>query len=283
MADFSHILLAVDFDRTITAPDGSVPERNLRAIRSFMEQGGAFTVATGRSIPMFAPRMDAVPVNAPMLLYNGAACYDRETGQLSGVLDLPGGRETIRRVMEEYPDLCWELQGLEVHYLFGENSLRDAFYRENGAKTAHAEVETVPGPFWKIAAFGTFRDTSVAQFFTGDPDELRAFRRIREQLARDYGDQLSVDLAAPRIIDVQHREATKGKAARALGSRLGRRILVCAGDAPNDLSMLREADLAFVPGDCDPAVAAEGFPAVCPCAQGSVADVVVALGRIFGR
>ena len=39
MGIFSDILLTVDFDRTLTAPDSTIPERNLAAIRYFMENG----------------------------------------------------------------------------------------------------------------------------------------------------------------------------------------------------------------------------------------------------
>ena len=65
---FSDILLTVDFDRTLTATDSSIPERNLEAIRYFMENGGAFTVNTGRSVPLTKVFRDVVPVNAPRLL-----------------------------------------------------------------------------------------------------------------------------------------------------------------------------------------------------------------------
>ena len=52
MPDFSDILLTVDYDRTLTAPDSTIPERNLEAIRFFIDNGGIFTVNTGRSVPM---------------------------------------------------------------------------------------------------------------------------------------------------------------------------------------------------------------------------------------
>ena len=80
--DFSDVLLTVDYDRTLTAPDSTIPERNLEAIRYFMERGGAFTVNTGRSVPMSRVFMDIVPVNAPLLLYNGSAAYNVRTGEL---------------------------------------------------------------------------------------------------------------------------------------------------------------------------------------------------------
>ena len=79
MALFSDVLLTVDYDRTLTAPDSTIPERNLDAIRYFMENGGVFTVNTGRSVPMSKAFRDKVPVNAPLLLYNGSAAYDLQT------------------------------------------------------------------------------------------------------------------------------------------------------------------------------------------------------------
>ena len=50
---FSDILLTVDFDRTLTAPDTTIPQLNLDAIAWFMDNGGTFTVNnTSEKIPM---------------------------------------------------------------------------------------------------------------------------------------------------------------------------------------------------------------------------------------
>ena len=53
MALFSDILLAVDFDRTLTATDSSIPQRNIEAIEYFMAEGGKFASATGRALAAF--------------------------------------------------------------------------------------------------------------------------------------------------------------------------------------------------------------------------------------
>ena len=78
MANFSDFLITTDYDRTLTAPDSTIPQRNMDAIRYFMENGGAFTVNTGRTIPSSQVLMRNVPVNAPFLLYNGSAAFDYE-------------------------------------------------------------------------------------------------------------------------------------------------------------------------------------------------------------
>ena len=84
MALFDKVLLTVDFDRTLTAPDSTIPVRNMEAIRYFMENGGTFTINTGRSIPMALNNIfGKIPVNAPLLLYNGSAAYDEAAGQFT--------------------------------------------------------------------------------------------------------------------------------------------------------------------------------------------------------
>ena len=83
MGIFSDVLLTADYDRTLTAPDSTIPERNLTAIRYFIDNGGVFTINTGRSVPMTKVFRDRVPVNAPLLLYNGSAAYDLNEKKLS--------------------------------------------------------------------------------------------------------------------------------------------------------------------------------------------------------
>ena len=81
MALFDDVLLTVDYDRTLTGPDSSIPQRNLEAIGYFTENGGAFTVNTGRSTTTMRDLFTKIPVNAPFLLYNGSALW--EQGKLS--------------------------------------------------------------------------------------------------------------------------------------------------------------------------------------------------------
>ena len=139
MPDFSDILLTVDYDRTLTAPDSTVPARNLEAIGYFMENGGAFTVNTGRSVPMSRAFLDKVPANVPLLLYNGSAAYDRETGMLSQLhpigLDL---WQTVEKLLNWFPDLVVEVQGVNAHYRFTPNDRWDAFCAHNGCAHAFA-------------------------------------------------------------------------------------------------------------------------------------------------
>lgn len=272
MGIYSDILLTVDFDRTLTGPDSSIPQRNIDAINYFIENGGVFTVNTGRSVPMYSSKLDLVPVNAPLLLYNGSAAYDRERKEFTFAtpidLDLVA---TIRKTMALFPGCAVELQGAQAHYLFEPNEMWARYNEHNGCPYAFCELEKAPGPFLKFTIYGEFRDVTVADLYNGSPEELAVFDAIHETLEEIFGDKCVVFRAAPRIIDIHAKGVSKAKSARRLQRELGRKILVCVGDGENDVTMMEDADYAFCPGD---AIIRDRFPNVCGCAEGAVADVI---------
>ena len=268
---FSDVLLTVDYDRTLTAPDSTIPERNLKAIRWFMENGGAFTVNTGRSLPMAQAFKDKVPVNAPLLIYNGGAAYDLEREEILFMQEIQMDMwKTVHELLELFPDLTVEVQALDKHYDFLPNPAWDAFSGNNCAYATAVEGQDL-GPFLKLALYGKITDMTVAQFYNGTQEELRRMDEAEKMIHEIYGDKVAVARPCPRIIDVQANGVNKAVAARRLQKQLGRKILVCAGDAENDVVMLDGADYAYVPAD---AILKDRYENVCKCADGAVADII---------
>ena len=268
---FSDILLTVDYDRTLTAQDSTIPERNLEAIRWFIENGGAFTVNTGRSMPMIQPFKDKVPVNAPLLMYNGAVAYDVKKDELVFANEIQLDMwKTVEELIALFPDLVVEVQALDKHYNFIPNPAWDAFSANNCAY-ATAQWGQDLGPFLKFSLYGELRGTSVAQLYQGSPEEIARMDEAEALINEIYRDKVAVFRAGPRIIDVQTNGVSKCRSARQLQKQLGKKILVCVGDAENDVVMLDGADYAFVPAD---AILKDRYENVCKCADGAVADVI---------
>lgn len=272
MGKFSDILLTVDYDRTLTAPDATIPERNLEAIRYFIAEGGAFTVNTGRSLPMTADIRKNVPLNAPLLLYNGSAAYDTQEGKIlfSHEIQLDV-RETVEKVMALVPDLMVEVQGLEAHYRFAENPEWDAFYDYNHCAHAAALPGDHLGPFLKFTVYLWAGKGNVGHLFEASEAEIQRLDEAEALLRRELSSSCEIFRAGARILDIHAKGVSKAKAARELQQQLGRKILVCIGDALNDLSMLEEADFAYAPAD---GVVADRFENLCNCADGAVADAI---------
>ena len=272
MGIFSDILLTVDYDRTLTAPDSTIPERNIEAIRYFIDNGGAFTVNTGRSVPMTKVFRDKVPVNAPLLLYNGSAAYDLSEKKLNFCHEIHMDMwETVRKCQELFPDLTVEVQGVDAHYRFSENPAWDAFSEHQQCAHSFAQPGDVLGPFLKFTLYGEFRDVTVADLFNGSEEERRRMDEAERTLREQFKDSCEVFRAATRIIDIHAKGVSKARSARELQQRLGRKILVCAGDGENDLPMMFDADFAYAPAD---GIIADRFETVCKCADGAVADVI---------
>lgn len=272
MADYSNVLLTVDFDRTLTGPDSTIPSRNLQAIRHFMEQGGAFTVNTGRSVPMYSRLIHQVPVNAPLLLYNGGAAYDPQTGHFPFLREIPlDWRETIRRVMEQFPENPVELQGVTHHHLFAPNERWRDFCIHEGCPWKFSDFHQDLSPFLKFTVYGEIRDVTVAHLFQGTAQEFQRMDQIQQALQEAFGDECAIFRSANRLIDLQAKGISKASSARWLQRHLNREILVCVGDGENDVDMLRDADFAFCPGD---AAVRDWFDTVCSCGEGAVADVI---------
>lgn len=270
MADFSDILITVDFDRTFSARDASVPQRNLEAVRYFMDHGGTFTINTGRSAVNFAQQIKTTPVNAPFLLYNGSAAY--ENGQLSQCVEIDVDMwEMIDLLHEKFPELDLEIHGGAYHYLVEPTEKVQALYENLGWRWKEAKKDLDMGPFIKLAIFGQTEKPLFSELYNATEEDLIMFDGAIKLLEANYGDKIEVFRAGPRILNIHAKGVSKLQAARTLQKRLDKKILVCVGDAQNDIPMLEGADYAFCPAD---ASIADRYPNVCPCDEGAIADVI---------
>lgn len=270
MALFSDILLTVDYDRTMTDRNGQVPQRNLEAIEYFMDNGGAFTVNTGRSLPQSLDILRNVPMNAPFLCYNGGLAIQNGEILSQYPIDLPM-EETLRAVCEAFPDLNVDLHGMNAHFGFQPTGCWEEYYAARKHDWHLAGEGMDYGPFLKFNVYGELRDDTFYQVFSGTAEEIVRMDEAEQWIRETFGDKIIVFRSGARVLNIHAAGVSKIRAARDLQAQLGRKILICVGDAENDLPMLEGADYAFCPSD---GTVADRFPNVCPCDEGAVADVI---------
>ena len=97
MALFSDILLSVDFDRTLTAPDSSIPQRNIDAIRKADSLGIRVAISTGRMIEDASDFIRRYDLPCMLIAANGARAA-------SG--PMPGGEMLYRTALPHADILC---------------------------------------------------------------------------------------------------------------------------------------------------------------------------------
>lgn len=269
---FSDILLAVDYDRTLTGPDSSVPARNIEAIEYFIAHGGAFTVNTGRSLPMAKPFMGKIPLSAPLLLYNGSGAYDPETGNFtrSYPIDLDP-KAFVAHLLELFPDLTVEVQGVAAHYAFRKNEDWEKFSENCGCAWRYAQPGCIDEPFLKCTINGDCSGHTAASMYQATEAEFSRMRQAIDTVRKLYGHKVEVFHSTPKIVDIHAKGISKLRCARDLQKAMGRKYLVCVGDSDNDVSMLEGADFSYCPSD---GAVAGRFQNVCECGKGAVADVI---------
>ena len=90
MKKFNQYLIVSDLDGTFLGEDGTPILKNLEALRFFEENGGLFTIATGRDYRVlnyiFPNAKDFL--SCPAILCNGAYLYDFNTQFLHDVVTL---------------------------------------------------------------------------------------------------------------------------------------------------------------------------------------------------
>jgi hydroxymethylpyrimidine pyrophosphatase-like HAD family hydrolase len=215
--------------------------------------------------------MHDVPVNAPLLVYNGAAWYDVKTGEISNCYLIDADpKEVVSSVQSRFPELLLEIQGIDAHYAFQKHSIWQTYCENNQGTWAYADPSET-GPFLKFSFYGEFRENTVASMYEATPEELELIEEVISYIERTYGDKVEVFRSCARIIDMLAKGSSKLRLARDLQKMLGRKTLICVGDAENDLAMLEGADFSFCPAD---GLVADRFENVCPCAEGAIADVI---------
>lgn len=276
---FSDVLLTVDFDRTLTAPDSTIPRRNLEAIEYFMANGGTFTMNTGRSLPMARDNvLSKVPMNAPAILYNGACWYDGKEFTNAQVIPL-NQEDVIRDLFEKFPKLTAEVQGIANHCIIRKNSGWEDYCTNNHCTWTYGLPKNEP--FLKFTFYGAFHDDTVASFYNATPQELVEIEAAIDHVRQMYGDVVSIERACPRLVDMQLKGVNKGASALAMKAQLGKKYLICVGDGHNDISMMDAADFAYCPADGG---IADRYENVCVCADGAVADVIYhKIPQILGK
>lgn len=283
MAKFSQVLFTSDFDHTLTGSDSVVPKANVEAIEYFIANGGKFCLNSGRSVPLMRCRVHEIPTNAPCLCYNGAACYDYRDEKLIYANILPDfAPEIVKLVQDSGLNVCMEVQRFDNHYeIHRQLPARLKFLSKEGLNPVFCD-ENIPKPWMKLIVCGANGETVSERLVDIDKADFEAFLALQKRIDEFCAGRCYVTRSMPRLIEISNPDCNKGKAARALSNELGREILVCAGDAPNDEQMLLEANFAFCPSDADSSILQlSGIRQTAASNVGCVADAIAQLEKLL--
>ena len=222
-----------DMDKTLIGDDKQISEKNIEALRRFTAAGGHFSVASGRNVQITRPFLRSLPVNAPAILYNGAAVYDfaEERFLHEEHIDPVLAADILRLSLEIYPGGCPQTFHAGDILLYNRDGIMDHY------------IENERQPF----AFAPLTDRcerAMKAMVYGEHDQLE---RVRLAVIDRFGeDAFHCTYSAPFYLEFLPRGVTKGSALRWIEENVpgfAREDVAAIGDFDNDFAILRAASL----------------------------------------
>ncbi len=274
MKKFENVIIATDLDGTFITSHEEGNRRNREAIAYFKEQGGHFTISTGRN-----PRqiLKVVPdarelLNLPAVTCNGASLYDFGAEREMASYLIPQGDLAA---LAGYLDT--QCAPIGIRAAAGENFLfygvNNLYIQKDYENFDPSERKILPVREW--SAYPVYKLAVRA-------DE-GVLNRIRPILLERFGDRLEITRSATTLLDVQAKGRTKAALLREMIEKeFDRPTYLCvAGDYDNDLEMLSIADLPVCPENAIDSVKAVCKQCFCHYREGLMGDVVEYLDGQF--
>lgn len=266
MKKFQGKLLVSDMDRSLLDDNKEIPARNLEALRYFVEEGGYFTVATGRTPTSIARYLDILPITAPVICNNGSGLYDfsrqRYSWHLS--LDQTAVQTVVDDVIQRFPQIGVEVYDLE----------RICIPVRNQHTDRHMELESMgfTEGTYKIPPY-----TWLKVVFTQHHPVLERLRAHVE--AMDYAGTfptIRFVYSEPQYFELLGIDGNKGTGLMMLAKQLGvdPSETYALGDNYNDMELIQQAGHSFTVANAVPELRAISHHTVCDNNAGGLADVI---------
>lgn len=230
-------ILYTDMDGTLLTDQKTVSQKNKDAILSYAQQGGIFSVATGRSEVIAKPFLKDLPILAPAILYNGAAVYDFKEERFlhRSCLPRPLVRAFYEAGLEVYPEVCIEVYTDGIIQLLNPNGVMDHYIPAENQPYTYATPDTM-GECMKL-------------LFYGENEKLHLVEKRLYELSGGKG--FLSTFSAPYYLEILPAEASKGTALRWIIENCGwdPEQFTAIGDFYNDIEMLKAASLAASPSN----------------------------------
>ena len=255
MGKFSGILICSDFDGTL-ASKAEIPEINIEKIKYFCENGGCFSIITGRGSDFSTKYRGVFNFETYMGCTNGTVICHFPSGEVvlcdylrdefyDRIISLCDKLDKIKSV-ELYPD------GEHINFSGTPAQMKKALEDARGIRIHKILVRT------SVEA----TDDDVA-------------------LARAHmGDECAVSRSWKFGIEFQNGSFHKGVAARNIARLLGTHTLITVGDFENDIPLLMAGDESYATQNALDAVKAVASHVLTrTSAEGAIAELIDILDK----
>lgn len=270
MAKFDGVLFVSDYDDTLYNLQLTVSAENHRAIRYFIDNGGHFTIATGRAHRTFTPQIqrEHLLFNAPVILSNGAAIYDYTSDRylVRTTLD-EGMKARMVELCRQFPDLGFEAYHDEDIYVHNPNLVTETHLKRMGVPHTQCPISDMPVPWNKV-------------LLQQDHDFLL---EVHHFINTHWAGACEAIFSNKYLLELTAKNSNKGTMVTRVAELLGisRDHLYCIGDNMNDVPMLALSAIPFAPGNCSQGVKDWGARVLPHCDDHAVAHAIEIIDQIY--
>ena len=252
MGKFDGYLICTDLDGTLLRKDKSVSEENLQAIEFFKEEGGRFTLITGR-MPFYASDIcNLIKPNAPFGCSNGGGLFDFQRGEY--IWKQPIDNNVLKLV--EYIDNMLPEVAIHVSTFY-----KAYFSKDNAAMKRFREVSKIPDC---VCHYYDVNETIAKIIFASDKEEeIMSLEKMLKE--HPMADNFSFIRSDKTLYEILPMGIGKGMAITKLREYYGAGLkkIIAVGDYNNDISMFEAADVGIaVSNACPEALAAADYVTV---------------------
>lgn len=263
-SEYEKWLIVSDIDGTLNNKLRRLPEINKVKIKEFVQNGGYFTLCSGRNLQSLTPHYKKLGIETPAMFLNGAGIYDFKTNKM---LSFTGVNEETENLVLECASL---VKSAEVS-VFTDDMIYHVKPKIFGYvmssvdkldNTVCKDFQNIPRGKWgKVIFFGLPHTLKkVLEFF--NREEIKPLcNTFRSSL-------LTVEIVA--------KEVDKGKATHRLAEILGikKENIGAIGDYYNDVPMLKTVSHPACCGQAPQDIKKLVEYVTCHCNNGAVADFI---------
>lgn len=242
-SDINNIILFSDMDGTLLNSKKQITDRDKAAIRKFMELGGKFTIATGRTIQTFEQYTGLLDLKMPVIMYNGAAIHDYTSGETLYTHPLPEtAKHAALEIMEMMPDIGGEVLKTDGTYVFSNTEYQQLHTKLCNIVPYYKELAEIEDGGWMKVLF------SLA------PEDIPFLEILIKQ--RGFDKDFDFVRSSEIFLEMLPKGVSKGSALKQYRSLPGMENMtfVAIGDFDNDIEMICEADLGACPANAEESV-----------------------------
>lgn len=215
MKKFEGILICSDLDGTLRNSNGYISHENINAINYFIDNGGKFTLCTGRN-PVYASSLtsEGLKFNSPLIALNGAMIYDTQKS----------------KILFHNPMDFSKIKNVDIFINENKSLIKNVVFHSVKSVENYDEIEN--DILYKVV------------FISDTPEDSKT---LRKHLNKFYPKGFYITNSWPTGLEILGSNSKKGECIKIIKNYIDTNIstIICIGDYENDISMLKAADISY--------------------------------------